>query len=189
MSKSLGNIITVREGLERYGADALRIFVLTAHYRAPLNYSEEALEGAKRAAERLRIAASLPGNEGSPADIVPAEFQRRFIEMMDDDLNTSGALATLFDLARDINRERDQGRATEPAQAMLRSLGSVLGLTLRERDAAFTAEPFIDLLVELRSDMRSARQFELGDKIRDRLADLGITLEDVPGGTRWRRRS
>jgi cysteinyl-tRNA synthetase len=189
MSKSLGNIITVREGLERYGADALRIFVLTAHYRAPLNYSEEALEGAKRAAERLRIAASLPGNEGPPSDIVPAEYQKRFIEMMDDDLNTSGALATLFELAREINRARDEGRATEPAQAMLRSLGGVLGLTLRERDAAFSAEPFLDLLVELRNDMRAAKQFELGDKIRDRLSDLGVTLEDGPAGTRWRRRS
>ena len=188
MSKSLGNIVTIREALERYGSDGIRIFVLTSHYRAPLNYSEEALEAGKRAAERLRLAASIPSVEGPPADIVPSEYQKKFIEMMNDDLNTAGALATLFDLARDINRSRDDGRATEPAQAMLRSLGSVLGLTLREREAPFTADPFIDLLVELRNDMRAAKQFELGDKVRDRLGELGITLEDVPGGTRWRRR-
>jgi cysteinyl-tRNA synthetase len=108
--------------------------------------------------------------------------------MMNDDLNTAGGLATLFDMAREINRSRDDGRATEPAQAMLRSLGGVLGLTLRERESAVSADPFIDLLVELRNDMRAAKRFELGDKVRDRLAELGITLEDVQGGTRWRRR-
>ncbi|HEY5625785.1 MAG TPA: cysteine--tRNA ligase, partial [Dehalococcoidia bacterium] len=188
MSKSLGNIITIREALERYGSDGIRIFVMTAHYRAPLGYSEEALEAGKRAAERLHLAASLPGGDGPAADIPGADYRERFIASMDDDLNTAGALACLFDLAREINRGRDDGRAVGEAQATLRELAGVLGLTLRERETAQGADAFIDLLVELRKDLRDEKQFALSDKVRDRLLDLGITLEDVQGGTRWRRR-
>ncbi|MEX1195619.1 MAG: cysteine--tRNA ligase, partial [Dehalococcoidia bacterium] len=186
MSKSLGNIITIREALTEYGADGVRIFVLTSHYRAPLSYSEEALESGKRAAERLRLAASLPGGEGAETiDVEPS--RERFLEMMDDDLNTAGALAVLFDLSREINRSRDEGRCVANAQATLRELGSVLGLTLRESETALGADRFIDLLVELRNDLRAAKQFELGDKVRDHLAELGITVEDVADGTRWRK--
>jgi cysteinyl-tRNA synthetase len=188
MSKSLGNIITIREALERYGADGLRIFVLTAHYRAPLSYSEESLESGKRAAERLRTAAALPDPDGPPSDIKPDEFRQRFVDAMDDDLNTAAALASLFDLTREINRARDEGRSVREGQAMLRMLAGVLGLTLREREAGVGAEPFIDLLMQLRNDLRAARQFQLADTVRDRLAALGITLEDEAEGTRWRRR-
>ncbi|MCH7810327.1 MAG: cysteine--tRNA ligase, partial [Chloroflexi bacterium] len=120
MSKSLGNIITIREALERYGSDGIRIFVMTAHYRAPLAYSEEAMEAGKRAAERLHLAASVPGGDGPAADIPGDEYRQRFTASMDDDLNTAGALACLFDLAREINRARDEGRAVDEAQATLR---------------------------------------------------------------------
>ena len=188
MSKSLGNIITIRDALERYGADGLRIFVLTAHYRAPLSYSEESLESGKRAAERLRTAATLPDPDGPPSDIKPDEFRQRFVDAMDDDLNTAAALASLFDLAREINRARDEGRSVREGQAMLRMLAGVLGLTLQEREASGGAEPFIDLLMQLRNDLRAAKQFQLADTVRDRLAELGITLEDGAEGTRWRRR-
>ncbi|MCH8051132.1 MAG: cysteine--tRNA ligase [Chloroflexi bacterium] len=188
MSKSLGNIITIREALERYGSDGIRIFVMTAHYRAPLAYSEEAMEAGKRAAERLQLAASVPGGEGPAADIPGDEYRERFGASMDDDLNTAGALASLFDLARNINRARDEGRAVDEAQATLRELAGVLGLTLRERETAQGADAFIELLVELRNDLRHEKQFALSDKVRDRLLDLGITLEDVQSGTRWRRR-
>jgi cysteinyl-tRNA synthetase len=187
MSKSLGNIITIREALERYGGDGIRVFVLTSHYRAPLNYSEEALESGKRAAERLRLAALLPGGEGPPADIAGEEYRERFIAAMDDDLNTPGGLAVLFDLAREINRARDEGRSIAGAQATLRELAGVLGLALTERGPDGSAAGFIDLLVELRNDLRAEEQFALADKVRDRLHDLGITLEDVAEGTRWRR--
>jgi cysteinyl-tRNA synthetase len=187
MSKSLGNIITIRGALDHYGSDGIRIFVLTAHYRAPLSYSEEGLESGKRAAERLRLAASLPGGEGEEA-IDAASYRERFIEMMDADLNTSGALATLFELSREINRARDEGRAVTSAQAMLRELANILGLTLREPETAYAAGPFIDLLVQLRNDLRTAKQFALADSVRDRLADVGITLEDSAEGTRWRKR-
>ncbi|MCH7488893.1 MAG: cysteine--tRNA ligase, partial [Chloroflexi bacterium] len=88
MSKSIGNIITIREALDRYGSDGIRIFVMTAHYRAPLAYSEEAMEAGKRAAERLQLAASVPGGDGPAADIPGDEYRERFGASMDDDLNT-----------------------------------------------------------------------------------------------------
>jgi len=187
MSKSLGNIITIRQGLERYGADGLRLFVLTSHYRAPLSYSEEALESGKRAAERLRLAATIPGGEGPPSDIEVESYRERFIAAMDDDLNTPAGLAALFDLAREINRARDEGRGVEEARRTLRELADVLGLTLREPEAAMGAAPFIELLVSLRNELRKAKQFELADRVRSGLSELGITLEDGPEGTRWRR--
>jgi cysteinyl-tRNA synthetase len=185
MSKSLGNIVTVREALDRFGADGIRVFVLTAHYRSPLNYSEEALESGKRAAERLRIAASLPGG-GAGAPVESVTCRERFTEAMDDDLNTAGALAALFDLARDINRGRDEGRNIDGAQETLRELAGVLGMTLREREAAQSAAPFIDMLAALRNELRAKREFELADGIRNQLESLGITLEDSAEGTRWR---
>ena len=187
MSKSLGNIITIRQGIDSYGADGLRLFVLTSHYRSPLTYSEEGLGAGKQGAERLRIAAALPGGEGEPA--VDAEpFRARYLEAMDDDLNTAGALAALFDLAREINRARDEGRSIEAAQASLRELAGVLGLTLKEPEAAAEVAPFIDLLVQLRNELRANKLYDLADRIRSGLAELGVALEDVSDGTRWRTR-
>ena len=185
MSKSLGNIVTVREALDRFGADGIRVFVLTAHYRSPLNYSEEALESGKRAAERLRIAASLPGGGGGGAG-ESGTCRERFTGAMDDELNTAGALAALFDLEREINRGRDEGRNIDGAQETLRELAGVLGMTLREREAAQSAAPFIDMLAALRNELRAKREFELADGIRKQLESLGITLEDSAEGTRWR---
>jgi cysteinyl-tRNA synthetase len=109
---------------------------------------------------------------------------------MDDDFNTSGALAALFELVRAINTARDAGVAGAPfaqAQATLLDLAGVLGLRL---DAAAAqpreADPFVSLLVELRTDLRKAKQYQLADTVRDRLAELGVTLEDTPQGTRWK---
>jgi cysteinyl-tRNA synthetase len=187
MSKSLGNIITIRQGLDKYGSDGLRLFVLTSHYRAPLSYSVDALESGKRAAERLRLAATIPGGEGAPSDIEVDSYRQRFIEAMDDDLNTPAGLAALFELAREINRARDEGRGVAEAQETLRELAGVLGLTLRELEAAMGAAPFIELLVSLRNELRAAKQFELADRVRSGLSELGIALEDGPEGTRWRK--
>ena len=194
MSKSLGNLITLREGLERYGADALRVFVLSGHYRSPLTFSEEAVAAAARGAERLRHAASdetdarAPGSSESGGAVDDARYRERFVEAMDDDFNTAQALAALFDLAREINRA-GAARDAAAGRERLRELAAVLGLTLRgPDDAAANAAPFIDLLVETRADLRQARQFELADQVRDRLAGLGVTLEDGPEGTRWKLR-
>ncbi len=185
MSKSLGNIITLREGLDRYGADGLRVFILGGHYRSPLTYVEDSLVAAARGAERLRLAATveLPPGDGT---IDVAAARARFIEVMDDDLGTPQALAVLFDLAREINRAAADGRPAAGAQALLRELGGVLGLQFQEPQSGAEAAPFIDLLVEVRQRLREEKQYALADEIRDALAARGIALEDARDGTGWR---
>jgi cysteinyl-tRNA synthetase len=188
MTRHLGNLVPIYEALDAYGLDALRLFILGSHYRGPLAYSIESLESSKRAAERLRLAASLPQRGGGAPAVQGQPYYDRFIESMDDDLNTASALAAMFDLSREINRGRDEGREIGNAQATLLELAGVLGLTLEEPEAAQAAGPFIDLLVELRKEMRAEKLFAFSDKVRERLDELGIALEDGPEGTRWRVR-
>jgi cysteinyl-tRNA synthetase len=189
MSKSLGYVVTIGEALDRWGPDAFRLFVLTSHYRTPATFSDEAMEAARSGAERLREAALAPSAAGPPLELPLEELRERFTAAMEDDLTTPRALAVLFELAREINRGRAEGRDTAAAQGLLRELAGVLGLTLQEpprrrQDAA----PFIDLLVEVRSTLRAAKQYALADRIRSRLAELGIELHDTPEGTTWRER-
>jgi cysteinyl-tRNA synthetase len=115
-----------------------------------------------------------------------APFQQRFIEAMEDDLNTPQAIAALFDLAREINRARDEGFMVDQAQQMLLKLAGILGLTLEGEEAHLEAEPFIELLISVRDELRRNKHFQLADKIRTALAEWGITLEDAPQGTRWK---
>ncbi len=196
MSKSLGNLITVRELLQRFSADAFRLFVLSSYYRSPLTYSDEGLEAMERGVERLRRAARVSGQwsgvrdqgaEGLPTANRPptADYRQRFVEAMDDDFNTAQAVAILFDLAREINRAREEGATITEAQGTLRELAGVLGLLIAEEDRRFAAEPFVELLVNVRADLRAAKQWHLADMIRARLGHLGVTLEDTPIGTVW----
>ena len=188
MSKSLGNLVSVVEALERYSPDAMRLYFLSSHYRSPLAYSDEGAAAVERSLDRVRHALT-PGN-GSGPQIDASPHRARFAAAMDDDLNTPQAIAALFDLARDINRGRGDGQSIDDGQAALRELGAVLGLTFIDRavgDADLTAAPFIDLLVSVRSELRAARQFALADQIRDGLAEQGVTLEDGPQGTQWQR--
>lgn len=198
MSKSLGNLITIEEFLAQHPADVLRMMVLNSNYRSPLVYTDEVVQQSERALERLRSALrpALPDATGAPEATLQAlqaqiEATRQgFIEAMDDDFNTSGALAALFELVRAINQARSEGATNEqlaPAQAALRELTGVLGLTLEEPAAApSAAEPFIDLLVEVRTELRKQKLWALSDRIRDRLAELGVILEDSREGTTWR---
>ena len=188
MSKSLGNLITVKEALERYSPDAIRLFVIGSHYRSPLTYSEESLEAAETGMERLRQAIR-DGEEGGGKAVLDSEpFRRRFIESMDDDFNTAQAVAALFDLAREVNRARDEKQDVASAQGTLAELAKVLGFTLDEpTKPPLDAEPFVELLISIRHDLREARQWQLADGIREHLADLGIALEDTPKGTVWKR--
>ena len=190
MSKSVGNVVTVREALDRYGGDAFRLFVLTSHYRTPATYSDEAMAAAKAGMERLREAALAPTGSGPAAELDLEGVRRRFVEAMEDDLNTPRALGALFDLVRELNRERSAGRDVFEGQALLRELLGVLGFTLEPPPSrrAEDAAPFIDLLVRVRAELRAARQFALADRIRDELAALGIELQDTPSGTVWRER-
>ena len=185
MSKSLGNIISLPEALDRFDPQALRLFFLSSHYRSPLFYSEEIVRSQERAIRRLRQAIRV--ESGSGPSVVPEDFRARFIEAMDDDLNTPRALAALFDLAREINRGRERDADMSDAQQTLVELADVLGLDLSDTtdNAGTSAGPFIQLLVDLRSDLRATRQFDQADRIRDELANLGVALEDTPSGTEW----
>lgn len=189
MSKSLGNIISVGEALEGFSPDALRLFFLRSHYRSPLEYSDQNIKAQERAAERLRNALR-PGRGGSGGSLDATLYRERFVEAMDDDLNTPRALAAIFDLARDVNRDRQAGVDVAGAQDALREMSGLLGLTLDERvdRTAGDIAPFVEMLVDTRSELRAAGQYELADGIRNRLEDAGIVLEDNPDGTLWKRR-
>jgi cysteinyl-tRNA synthetase len=196
MSKSLGNVVSIDDFLGQYDADVFRLIVLNSHYRSPLTYNADIAAENARKLERLR-GALLPatgtlttGEAVTELATAVEEAHGKFIATMDDDLNTAGALAALFDLVRAINSARDAGISGEPfdmAQAALRELAGVLGLRLEAQpEAAHDAAPFIELLIETRAALRKAKQFDLADNIRNRLTDLGVTLEDSPQGTRWK---
>jgi len=212
MSKSLGNLITVKDALARYSADAIRLFVLSSHYRSPLNYTEEGLEAAERGAERLRLAAHRQGGDGLPA-IDVATYRQRFMEAMDDDFSTPQAIAALFDLATAINRAGDEGHSIEAAQKELTRLAGIMGLTFKEyhfkvdadavigvatrvginfkqdvKDEERRTEYYIQQMVDKRNELRAQKQWALADRIRAELGELGIILEDTPHGTVWRYR-
>jgi len=194
MSKSLGNLITIREALDKYSADAIRIFVLSSHYRRPLTYSEEALEAAERGAKRLWQAAYSGGGRSEINwELRIKHHRQRFIEAMDDDFNTPQALATLFDLATDINRASDEGYTVIRGQQVLLELANTLGLIQGlipkiPGKPSLDAKPFIQLLISTRDRLRQAEQWQLADEIRSKLAELGIALEDTPKGTIWKRK-
>jgi cysteinyl-tRNA synthetase len=192
MSKSFGKMVTVREALSKFSSDGMRLFFLNSHYHSPLAYSDESIEGQQRAAQRLRTTLEIDASGDANAEAVdPEPFRKRFIAAMDDDLNTPQALASLFDLTREINRGHDDGKRIGAAQGTLRELTGVLGLRLYPEDEKTTqpASPFVELLAEIRQELRDAKQWELADRIRDRLQALGVSLEDSADGSKWRTRS
>ena len=197
MSKSIGNLVTIEEFLASHPADTLRMLVLNSGYRNPLSYSDEILAQAERAIDRLRSALkpALPGASGIPAETaqvlngLSTAAEQGFISSMDDDFNTSGALASLFELVRAINQARADGASAEQisaAQDAIRKLTGVLGLTLEKTDNSDHAvDGFVDLLIEIRKDLRANKLWQLSDKVRDRLVELGVILEDSREGTSW----
>jgi cysteinyl-tRNA synthetase len=191
MSKSTGNLVCVDDALDRFGPDAIRLFILGSHYRSPLAYSEEALEASQKGAERLRSALSNRTNAGEGAAVLNAgPLEQKFVEAMDDDFNTAQAIAVLFELTKEINRGAEGGMHVAEAQHILLKLAGILGLTLKEKaQPTHDAEAFVSLLASIRDDLRQSRQWQLADKIRKGLADLGVTLEDTPEGTRWKYRT
>jgi cysteinyl-tRNA synthetase len=190
MSKSIGNLVCIKDALDRFGSDAIRLFILSSHYRSPLTYSEEALEASERGAERLRsvLAHRIDAGEGVP--VLNAEpFEQKFVEAMDDDFSTPQAIAILFELAKEINRSAEKGLNVTEGRDTLLKLAGVLGLTFQEKmQPTPDVEAFIGLLASIRDDLRQNQQWQLADKIRKGLADLGVTLEDTPHGTRWEYR-
>ena len=186
MSKSLGNVFSIGEALQVFSSDALRMFFLSSHYRTPLVFSNESVEGQQRAIERLKSAVAANSGEGEILKTNP--YRERFEAAMDEDFNTPIAFSVIFDLARDINRESSNGLNVNPAQDLLSELAKVLGITLETDNSKADGDiaPYLDLLLEVREGLRKEKQFELSDQIRDRLVDLGVSIEDTSTGARWK---
>ena len=204
MSKSLGNLVTIKQALEKYSPDAIRIFILNSHYRSPLTYSEEGLEAAEKAVERLTQAAQ-GGGEAKKGKLDAEAYRQRFVDSMDDDFNTAQALAALFDLAREINRADEAKADTTEARAILKELAGILGLALTEETvdtnapieiSAAEAKSWqidakavtIGKLIELRQQFRKDKKWQLADEIRLFLDKKGLVLEDTPQGTVCKRK-
>lgn len=192
MSKSLGNFFTVREILERYQAEEVRYFILTSQYRSPLNYSDEHLDNARNALTRFYTALrGLP--EATPT--ADTQFEKDFHAAMQDDFNTPEALATLFELVREINRVRAEDEVAAAALgALLRQLGDLIGILqsdaesyLRGGASANDGDAEIDALVAQRNEAKANKDWGTADEIRNKLQEMGIVLEDGPSGTTWRR--
>jgi cysteinyl-tRNA synthetase len=189
MSKSLGNFFTVREVLARYDAEVVRFFIIRAHYRSPLNYSDQHLDDAKHALTRLYTALKGIDAATGPIDWSDA-YAKRFRDAMNDDFNTPEAVAVLFDLANELNKSRSTRDAS-----LLKSLGGILGLLQRKPGEFLQALPAgegltpqrIEALIAERAAARMARNFAEADRIRKALLEQGVALEDTAKGTIWRR--
>jgi cysteinyl-tRNA synthetase len=196
MSKSLGNLVTIEDFLKDHPADVLRLMVLNSGYRNPLTFNDEVIEQAHKGLERLQsgLKTAQPGAEGAPAGSLEAlaaqakATQAGFETCMDDDFNSAGALGNLFDLVRVINQARADGATDEELQAAqteLKELTGVLGLRLQTIQEGHGADAFIDMLVVLRSELRTKKEWALSDRIRDRLAEQGVVVEDSAKGSTW----
>ncbi len=196
MSKSLGNLVTVDEFLAEHEADVLRMLILSSQYRRPLAFNATVIEDTTRALARLRSALRaatgqlVDGPELATLAAAADQARAGFVEAMDDDFNTAGALAVLFELVTAINRARDAGLGGAPftaAQETLLELSGVLGLQLATaQPQSAEAAPFIELLLELRAKLRTVKQYALADEVRQRLTDLGVVVEDTREGSTWR---
>jgi cysteinyl-tRNA synthetase len=174
------------------------MLVLNGNYRSPLSFTEESISSAEQGLNRLRtsLKPATSGATGSPEEIEKnlsdlAETTRKtFTESMDDDINTSGALGGIFELVRQVNTARDAGATDnqlEPAQITLRELTAVLGLRMETTSSGGDADKFVDLLIELRTELRAQKLWALSDLLRDRLKELGVGIEDSKaGGTTWK---
>jgi cysteinyl-tRNA synthetase len=196
MSKSLGNLVTIEQFLAEHEGDVLRMMILNSSYRNPLTFGDDVIAQAERALERLRLAlrpvsgGTLVSGEAVESLNKQVEATRQgFMDSMDDDFNTAGAMGYLFDLLRAINQARDAGAAPEvvgASQSVLRELMQVFGLRPEREIGGSQADAFIDLLIEVRRELRSQKLWALSDLVRDRLAELGVLLEDSKEGTTWR---
>jgi len=198
MSKSLGNFLTIRDFLNHYHPEVLRYFNIASHYRSPVDYSVENITIAAGALERLYTA--LRGISGLTSPSLPprlgdTDYEQRFVSAMNDDFNTPVALSVLFDLAREINRERlENGKQAEALARLLKKLGNILGILFDDAEHFLQGiekeglgKDKIEQLIKTREDARKSKDWALSDKIRKELSELGVVLEDTAKGTLWRK--
>jgi len=206
MAKSLGNYITVREALKKYDAEAIRLFVLSTHYRSEIDFTDKKLRDAETSLGRLYntldgLEEAMERSVEKELTKVEKEFEEKveklraeFVEAMDEDFNTPRALAALFDLSREINRFLDEQKQVnigllKKVYDGLLELGKVLGLFQKERAKKVSEKlvnDLVNLLVELREDLRRKGDFELSDEIRAKLRELGVVVEDTSEGSKWK---
>ncbi len=191
MSKSLGNFFTVREVLKQYRPEIIRFFILSSHYRSPLNYSDEQLNEAQAALTRLYIA--LRGTAAATTTALATDYVQRFEDAMNDDFNTPVALAILFDLARELNTAKTE-KHTEKVNSLaltLTHLAHILGLLDMEADVFLQGDQQdtnIEQKIQLRTEAKKAKNWSLADQLRDELKAMNVILEDTPDGkTTWRQ--
>ena len=188
MSKSLNNFFTIRELMKTYDPEVLRYFILRAHYRSPLNYSDRHLEDARQSLSRLYSAVKLASPESIKIDW-NCIYAKKFKSAMSDDFNTAEAIASLFDLTGEVNRTKSQVLADQ-----LKGLSSTLGLLTRRPTDYFQStdnseKPSVDLInkkIAERNHARKEKDFKRADEIRDELSEKGIELEDALDETKWR---
>ena len=194
MSKSLKNFFTIRDVLKNYDGETLRYFLISSHYRSPLNYSKTNIDGAQSALKRLYNA--INGLNKKVDDVSPNDtnFEERFNSALNDDFNTPMALSILFEIAKQINIERTNNPNTASALSIqLVELGNYLGILEYDADeylkqGSELSESDISKKIEQREEARSSKDFAMSDQIRDELFELGIILEDSVNGTTWRRK-
>jgi len=197
MSKSLGNMVSIKDFLSRRDADVMRMLVLVGSYRAPLIFNDETQDAAEKSLERLKSAfrSTSPSAKGLSADAASAlaaqaeSTKQSFTDAMDDDFNTPLAIAALHELVKAINTARDSGAIDaqlEVAQKTLRELTGVLGLQLKEKTGSSDVEAQVNALIAERNEARKQKQWALSDQLRDKLKELGVTIEDSKDGTKWR---
>jgi cysteinyl-tRNA synthetase len=198
MSKSLGNFVLVHDIIKKHNPQVLRFFMLSVHYRNPINYSEELLDSTKAAFERLTTSyQNLKHRKEASSGLTEdnqewfdkiAALREQFIVDMDDDFNTAKGISVLFELSKLANYYLlEKNTAVEVIDAFLsefEQLFHVLGLTLEQEEML---DEEIDALIEKRIQARKDRNFQLSDQIRDQLKDMNIILEDTPQGPRWKR--
>ena len=195
MSKSLGNFFTVREIAEKYPLQVIRFFMLSAHYRSPLNFSAELVEASKNGLERILTAVdrlkSINGIDGdvdkSVADEMDA-FVKKYEDAMDDDLNTADAISVIFELVKyaNVNVTEESSKATvELVLNTIEKLCDILGIITEKKEEILDSD--IEALIEERQAARKAKNFARADEIRDQLSSMGIILEDTREGVRWSR--
>lgn len=197
MSKSLGNMVTIKDFISRRDADVMRMLVLSGNYRAPLIFNDETQDAAEKNIERLKTALrpASPSANGLSADATSAiasqadSAKESFVNAMDDDFNTPLALAALYELVKAINTARDNDANDEqlkPAQSMLRELTGVLGLRLNEKQGSSEQDAQVEALIAERNEARTQKQWARSDELRDQLKEMGVTIEDSKDGTTWR---